>query len=156
MKLLLDKQEQYTILELQDEKLDTRNAPTLKGEFLMLSSEGTNNLILDLSQTKYIDSSGLSALLIANRLCSQSGGALVLCGVTPHVRKMFEISCLDSVLNIVPTRKEAIESIFLSTLEQEIEQEIQDEFSDEEYDYEEDDELEDSDSEEENLESEQY
>lgn len=120
MRISLDKQDNYTILKVLEEKLDTRNAPELKSEFLMLNAEGVRNIILDLENTRYVDSSGLSSILVANRLCGQLNGYLILCCVSSHVEKMIKISQLDKILNILPTVQEAIEAIFLSALEEEV------------------------------------
>lgn len=68
----------------------------------MLHSEGCVNMLLDLSPVSYIDSSGLSALLVGNRLCAGSGGKVVLTGLTPFVTGLLQISRLDSLLQVVP------------------------------------------------------
>ena len=120
MKFSIDKQEKYTLLSLQEEKLDTLIAPDLKSEFITLNAEGITNIILNLSETKYVDSSGLSAILVANRLCDNSNGFLVLSCVTDHVMKLLKISQLDSVLNILPTIEESIDAIFMNEIENEI------------------------------------
>ena len=74
MKYTIDKKESYTIITIEEKKLDTTVAPDLKSEFVKLNAEGINNLILDLTNVKYTDSSGLSSILIANRLCNSTGG----------------------------------------------------------------------------------
>ena len=66
-----------------------------------------NNVVIDLSATKYCDSSGLSAILNGNRWCKDTNGTFVLAGLTPAVEKMVKIAQLDRVLNIVPTKEEA-------------------------------------------------
>ncbi len=78
MKYTIDKKENYTIITIDEKKLDTTIAPDLKSEFVKLNAEGINNLILDLTNVKYTDSSGLSSILIANRLCNSSSGLLNL------------------------------------------------------------------------------
>ena len=50
MKYTIDKKEQYSILKLQEEKLDSPLSPILKSEFVTLNAEGINNIIIDLSQ----------------------------------------------------------------------------------------------------------
>ncbi len=68
MKFTLDKQDKYSLLSLDEENLNSLIAPDLKSEFVFLRNEGVRNLIFDLSNVKYVDSSGLSAILTANRL----------------------------------------------------------------------------------------
>lgn len=79
--------------------------------------------MFDLSGTKYIDSSGLSAILVANRLCDNANGGLVLFGVSDHVMKLFKISQLDSVISILPTQEEAVDRIFMDQIEKELTEE---------------------------------
>jgi anti-sigma B factor antagonist len=85
------------------EKLDISNAAELKSEFVLMNKNGINNIVLDLSKTKYCDSSGLSAVLVANRLCKDTNGKFVLCGLTTGVKKLIEIAQLDKVLMITDT-----------------------------------------------------
>jgi len=80
------------------ERLNAQNAPDLKAELVLLNNKGTNNVILDLSATKYCDSSGLSALLLGNRLCKDTNGKFVLCGLQENVMKMIKIAQLDKVI----------------------------------------------------------
>ncbi|MFT4600664.1 MAG: anti-sigma B factor antagonist [Arenicella sp.] len=92
--------EKYTIVTSNVEKLDSTNAPELKSELVLINKNSVNNIVLDMSQSRYCDSSGLSAILIGNRLCKDSGGKFVLSGLQPNVLKLIEISQLTSVLNI--------------------------------------------------------
>ncbi|MFD2515072.1 STAS domain-containing protein [Pontibacter locisalis] len=120
MKYTIDKKENYTIITIDEKKLDTSIAPDLKSEFVKLNAEGITNLILDLNNVKYTDSSGLSSILIANRLCNSSNGLLIMTGLQDHVMKLITISKLESVLNILPTVEEAIDRVFLHEIEQDL------------------------------------
>ncbi|WP_242927296.1 STAS domain-containing protein [Pontibacter vulgaris] len=120
MKYTIDKKENYTIITIDEKKLDTSIAPDLKSEFVKLNAEGITNLILDLNNVKYTDSSGLSSILIANRLCNSSNGLLILTSLQDHVMKLITISKLESVLNILPSVEEAIDRVFLHEIEQDL------------------------------------
>jgi len=126
MKYSIEKTEKYTKLTLDEENLVTLTAPRLKSELVTLYQSGTINLILDLSKVKYVDSSGLSAILVANRMSKEVGGYLVLVGVTDHVMKLVKISKLDNVLNILPTIEEAVDAIFLNEIEKDLEEDDDD------------------------------
>ncbi len=115
-------EEKYTEIKLLEEKLDSRISPTLKGEFILLNTKGTKNILLNLGEVKYADSSGLSAILTANRLCNHAGGSLVLCSLNDHVKKLIKISHLEQVLEILPTQEEAREAIFMMEVERELKQ----------------------------------
>lgn len=125
MKYLIDKQDNYTLIALEEEKLDSSISPVLKSELVTLNAEGVRNMVLDLTKVKYTDSSGLSAILVANRICKDSGGTLAIAGVSDHTMKLIRISQLESVLNIVPTREEAIENVMLGDIEAELKKEAE-------------------------------
>jgi len=96
-----------TLIQVQTEKLDTHVAPALKSELVLVSGKGEKNIILDLKKCEYCDSSGLSAILVANRLCKNAGGTFVLCGLNDAVERLITISQLDTVLNITNTVSDA-------------------------------------------------
>lgn len=126
MKYSIDKNEKYTVLRLDEQKLDTNLAPQLKSEFVTLHAEGVKNIILDLSEVKYTDSSGLSALLVGNRTIRQNGGLFILCCMSDHVMKLIKISQLDSVLNILPAVEEAVDAVLMAEIEDDLKSEDQD------------------------------
>jgi len=115
-----EKTEHYTILRVLAEKLDGQIAPDLKSELLLLNKDGVANVILDLSQTRYCDSSGLSSVLVGNRLCKNDNGSLILVGLQPSIRKLITISQLDPVLQMVPTVAEAIDYLFMESIEKDL------------------------------------
>lgn len=94
------------------EKLDASNASDLKGELLVLNKNGVNTIVIDMESTKYCDSSGLSAILTANRLCKDSSGQFILCGLNDTIMNLIRIAQLDRVLTIVTGQKDAKELIF--------------------------------------------
>ncbi len=101
----------YTLIKSKVDKLDTGNAPELKGELVYLNKQGVSNIIIDLSDTRYCDSSGLSAILVANRLCKGANGSFVLTGLQDSVMKLITISQLHTVLNISATADEGIDML---------------------------------------------
>ncbi len=123
MKYTIDKQEKYSLLRLHEEKLDSNVAPALKSELITLHAEGIRNIILDLAEVKYTDSSGLSALLVGNRILQEDGGVFVLATLSDHTMKLIKISQLDSVLSIVPSVEEAVDSVFMHEIEKDMKDE---------------------------------
>ncbi len=126
MKYSVDKKEQYVIFTPQEEKLDSTLSPILKSELLTVNAEGYKNLILDMTEVKYADSSGLSALLVGNREFSKDGGIFVIANPQDHVMKLIKISMLDKVFNIVETLEEAAEAIFIHVIGSEASEEDKD------------------------------
>ena len=120
MKYTIDKQEKYSLLRLHEEKLDSSVAPGLKSELITLHAEGVRNIVLDLTEVKYTDSSGLSALLVGNRIVQEEGGIFILTSLSDHTMKLIKISQLDSVLNILPKVEEAIDAVFMHEIEKDL------------------------------------
>ena len=120
MKYSIDKQEKYCLIKLNEEKLDSTIAPNLKSDFITLHAEGVKNVILELADVKYTDSSGLSALLVGNRIFHEDGGIFVVSAVTDHVMKLIKISQLDGVLNLLRTAEEAIDAVFMNEIENDL------------------------------------
>ncbi|MEN8927886.1 MAG: STAS domain-containing protein [Flavobacteriales bacterium] len=100
MEITKERKDNYTILKINAEKLDSFLSPALKAEFVVLSKEGVNRFLVDLTDVKYCDSSGLSALLVGNRLCNETNGKFVLSNMQEMVVKLIEISQLNKILNI--------------------------------------------------------
>lgn len=111
MEFKIDKFENHTLIKVLEEKLDTHIAPTLKSELVLVSGNGEKNIILDLGNCRYCDSSGLSAILVANRLCKNANGKFVLTGLNDAVERLITISQLDTVLNISNSLDEAVSLI---------------------------------------------
>ena len=107
MNFIIESFEMKVIIRCHVEKLDTLNAPELKSHFLHQSMQNFSHFIVDLSRVKYCDSSGLSALLVGNRLAKENEGKLTIFGLNPAVEKIISISQLDTILNIVKDEKNA-------------------------------------------------
>lgn len=123
MNVTLERKEKYAVVKVHESKLTSGVAPELKAEIVMLHHEDFRNIIVDLSDVQYCDSSGLSAILVGYRLCRDANGMYVLTGVQDHVRKLISISQLDSMLNVVPTINEAVDLIFMDEVEKQLHKE---------------------------------
>jgi anti-sigma B factor antagonist len=123
MKFTIDKHEKYVLLKLNESKLNSLITPQLKSELILINTEGQRNIIFDMSQVKFADSSGLSSLLVGHRLCKNAGGTFILSGLNDAVSRLVSISQLDSVLSIVPTPEEGIDVVFMEEIEKELKKE---------------------------------
>jgi anti-anti-sigma factor len=123
MKFSIDKQDRYSVITPEEENLNSGVAPQLKSEFVILANEGINNLILDLNKVKYVDSSGLSAILTARRLWSNLGTFVVTGVEHSAVKRLVEISKVDTVLTILPTKSEAVDFVFMEELQRDMQAE---------------------------------
>lgn len=123
MKFTVDKHEKYVLVKLNESKINSLVTPQLKSELILINAEGQRNIILDLSQIKFADSSGLSSLLVGHRLCKNADGSFIMVGLNDAVSRLVTISQLDTVLTIVPTVDEAIDLIFMDEIEKELKKE---------------------------------
>jgi len=124
MKFTVDKHEKYVLIKLNENKLNSLISPQLKSELILSNSEGQRNIILDLSNVKYSDSSGLSSLLVGHRICKNADGSFILTGINDNIARLISISQLENILNIVGTVDEAIDLIFMEEIEKELKREL--------------------------------
>lgn len=100
MKFDVTKNGATTTLKLKERKLDSSVSPQLKGEFLLICKPRVEELVVDLADVEFCDSSGLSALLIADRKMKEHGGVVKLVNVHKKVTALLKISMLHRVFNI--------------------------------------------------------
>lgn len=120
MKYSIDKQERYAIMTLEEENLNSLLAPDLKSELVIFKNEGLTNLVISLAKVKYIDSSGLSAILTGNRLWKENGSFILTEINHTAVKKLIEISRLESILTIIPTIEESLDYVLMDEIEKEL------------------------------------
>lgn len=99
----------YLEIALTTPRFDSNVSPLLKTEISNLFNSQSSHLLLDLSLSKYCDSSGLAALLHAQRLCNQHNKQLIIFGVNEIINSIFTISKLNSVFKVVSNKTEALE-----------------------------------------------
>lgn len=76
--------------------VDLSNASTLEGRLCALIERG--HVVVDLSQATFVDSTALSAMIVAYRRGQVLGHTLRLCGAQGQVRRVLDITQLDIVL----------------------------------------------------------
>ena len=123
MKYQVDKQDRYAIFSLEEKNLNSLIAPQLKSEFVFLRNEGVRNLIFDMGDVDYVDSSGLSSILTANRIWKDYGSFVMTNVKSDSIHKLNEISKLDGILTIIPTVEESVEYVFMEDLERDLTEE---------------------------------
>ena len=111
MKFEVTKNGKATILKLHGRKLDSMVASELKAEFLILCKpKASTKLVIDMKEVQFCDSSGLSALLIADRTMRQHGGLVHLVHVHEKVMNLMRISQLDRVFTINTKIEDALKA----------------------------------------------
>lgn len=110
MELKLDEKNGIVIITLEEERLDAHNSGDLKSQMVSLFEDEKNKLIVNLKSVRFVDSSGLGALVSGFKNASARNGSLKLCGLQPQVKSMFELTRLHRVFEIFTDDAEALSS----------------------------------------------
>jgi anti-sigma B factor antagonist len=92
-------------------ELDLFAAPELKQIIAGSLRDGAENLVVDLTQTVFIDSSGLAVLIMAMKRSQALGGRLVVIDASGSVARTFRIAGVDQILTMVATREAAVAAL---------------------------------------------
>jgi len=76
-----------------------------------LETHLSKKIVMDLEKMKYIDSSGLAALLEVLKKVKSQGGSLILVGMSDKVKSLFEITKLDKLFLIFRNQAEALSQV---------------------------------------------
>ncbi|MFC7394893.1 STAS domain-containing protein [Scopulibacillus cellulosilyticus] len=87
-------------------EVDAYTAPNLREELIPLVEKGGDVVTIDLSETEYMDSTGLGIIIAGLKAAKKSGSALEIGEMTPRVERLFKITGLLDVLNNDDTVKE--------------------------------------------------
>jgi anti-sigma B factor antagonist len=107
MEMTVEKLGEVTIVQLPGEQLDASNAKDFKRDVASILS-ATSKVVFDLSQLRFVDSSGLGAMLSCLRQMNAAGGDLKLCGLSKSVRALFELVRMHRIFDICDTKDDAV------------------------------------------------
>ena len=88
--------------------LDLATAPSLRAALIEAANDGIHELIVDLSQLEFLDSTGLGALIGAHRRCTENGGQLRLIVCEGPISRLLTITGLMRVLAVYSTLDAAL------------------------------------------------
>lgn len=89
-------------------QINSGNAAAVESELLAKLEQGESRLVLDLAHLDYISSAGLRVVLMLAKRIKERAGALVVCGMQPHVREVFDISGFLAILTVTDDRNAAL------------------------------------------------
>jgi len=92
-------------------EIDLFTAPELKQKLTDAIEGGKSRIVVDLSDTSFLDSTALGVLIGAVKRLRTREGALVIVNVDQNIAKTFEITGLDQIFTILPTRDEAVAAL---------------------------------------------
>ncbi|HJY82285.1 MAG TPA: STAS domain-containing protein [Candidatus Binatia bacterium] len=107
MEMITEKMGDVTVVVLPGEQLDASNAKEFKRDIAPVL-EANAKAVFDMSQLRFVDSSGLGAILSCLRQLNAAGGDLKLCGLSKPVRALFELVRMHRIFDIYSTKDEAI------------------------------------------------
>ncbi|MDO3379444.1 STAS domain-containing protein [Geoalkalibacter halelectricus] len=110
MILKVEEKGEVVVIQVKEERLDAHNSGELKSQMLSLFEESKNHIVIDLQEVRFVDSSGLGALVSGFKNASARNGNLKLCGLQPQVKSMFELTRLHRVFEIFSGLEEALAS----------------------------------------------
>lgn len=103
-------QDGIAILRITAGRLDAILAPDLKKEVIDIVDGGTSRIIVDLQDVKFMDSSGLGAIVASFKLTGQKGD-FVLCNMNEAVTEIFALTHMDSLFDIYPDADEGLQKM---------------------------------------------
>lgn len=96
------------VITVEADHLDAGNVDLFRDEIMQYLHQ-RDKILLDISSLDFIDSSGLGTILFCQRDIVSNNGALKICGVNQSVRLFFELVRMHKVVDIEPTREQALE-----------------------------------------------
>jgi anti-sigma B factor antagonist len=99
-----------TILTVDGDLVIGESESLFKRTVTRLLEEGKVNLLVDMRKVNFLDSSGLGALVRAMTMSQKEGGQTKLLGAGPQVRKLLEMTRLDSVFENFTDMETAVSS----------------------------------------------
>lgn len=92
-------------------EIDLFTAPDLKAALLEAIDAGRTRIVVDLSETSFLDSTALGVLIGAIKRLRARNGTLTIVNVDANIAKTFEITGLDQIFAISASRDEAIAAL---------------------------------------------
>jgi anti-sigma B factor antagonist len=82
-------------------EIDHDTAPSLGSQVAAVLAGGAGDVVIDLRGVTFMDSSGLGALVGVRKRVEGAGGTLTLANLSPNVLRIFALTKMDSVFDIV-------------------------------------------------------
>ncbi len=86
--------------------LDVTNCGQLRREIMEVANTGNCNVLVDCQNLSFMDSSGLSALVLVSQKMREVNGQLSICSINQQIEMLFELSSMDDIFEIFPSSEE--------------------------------------------------
>jgi anti-sigma B factor antagonist len=109
MRYTTEHRDEITILSIHNQRVEGETSAKLKAEILITAQPDIEGLIIDLKAVEMMDSSGLGALLLANRQLKEYGIPLALVGVNDMILSLMRISKIDELYDFFDEVEDVME-----------------------------------------------
>jgi len=89
-------------------RMNAMTAPAIKNRIKELIDEGRTEIVCDLREVSFVDSSGLSALVSGLKATREQGGFLKVAGANEQVARIFKLTMLDHVFEMYASADAAL------------------------------------------------
>ena len=92
-------------------EIDLFTAPELKAAISEGLDAGSEKVVIDLTKTTFLDSTALGVLIGTVKRLRDNDGSMTIVNSDQNIAKTFEITGLDQILQIYPTRDQAVAAL---------------------------------------------
>ncbi|MCC9620341.1 STAS domain-containing protein [Thalassospira sp. MA62] len=92
-------------------RLDSSSAAEAEATVKAVIEQGADRLLIDMSALDYISSAGLRVVLVAAKNMQKTGGSMAVCGMSPSVREVFEMTGFLKILKVYDREADAKEAL---------------------------------------------
>ncbi len=110
MELEVSRRGKVLVVKPLESRLDASQAVDFKDKMTGYIREGNQQIVLNISDVEFIDSSGLGALVTSLKLQKKEGG-IAICGARDTIKSMFKLTRMDRVFQMFDQEDEAVQGL---------------------------------------------
>ncbi len=76
-----------------------------------IEKNGIKHIVLNLEELHFMDSSGLGVILGRYKKIKKNNGEMIICAISPAVKRLFEMSGLYKIVKVEPSEKNALQRL---------------------------------------------
>jgi anti-sigma B factor antagonist len=107
MKLIQQSEGDLLVLRIGGQLMGGPDADALRATILNSIQQGTDRILIDLSEITWVNSTGLGILITSHLAARNKGGSLKLVGVSKRIESILSVTRLNTVFEIFPTEEDA-------------------------------------------------
>ncbi|WP_209122488.1 anti-sigma F factor antagonist [Alkalihalobacillus sp. BA299] len=113
MSLIVDLEQRGSVLLVRLEgELDHHTAEQLRTQVEeQFENQALKHIVLNLEQLSFMDSSGLGVILGRYKQVKNLGGEMVVCAISPAVKRLFEMSGLFKIVRLEENEQFALQTL---------------------------------------------